>query len=125
MVIAGCEQTMDEAQVDNLRKLTETLTRCAEKDIFLNEDKRQTGLTEIAFRGHRITKDGVKVDKAKVRAIRDMSRPVDVAGVRRLCGMTQYMSRFLPDLAETLEPIRVLTRKDTPFVWSTRTLLPL
>ena len=29
------------------------------------------------------------------------------------------MSRFLPDLAETLEPIRALTRKDTPFVWST------
>ena len=33
--------------------------------------------------------------------------------------MTQYMSRFLPDLAETLEPIRALTRRDTPFVWST------
>ena len=29
------------------------------------------------------------------------------------------MSRFLPDLAGTLEPIRALTRKDTPSVWST------
>ena len=119
VVIAGCGQTMDEAQVDNQRKLTETLKRCAEKNIVLNEDKQQTGLTEIAFHGHRITKDGVKVDEAKVQAIRDMPKPVDVAGVRRLCGMTQYMSRFLPDLAETLEPIRALTRKDTPFVWST------
>ena len=54
-----------------------------------------------------------------MQAIRDMLQPVDVAIVRRLGGMTQYMSRFLPDLAETLEPIRVLTRKDTPFVWST------
>jgi len=33
--------------------------------------------------------------------------------------MAQYMSRFLPDLAETFEPICALTRKDTPFVWST------
>ena len=102
VVIAGCGQTMDEAQVDNQRKLTETLKRCAEKNIVLNEDKQQTGLTEIAFHGHRITKDGVKVDEAKVQAICDMPKPVDVAGVRRLCGMTQYMSRFLPDLAETL-----------------------
>ena len=29
------------------------------------------------------------------------------------------MSRFLPDLAERLEPSRALTRKDTPFVCST------
>ena len=119
VVIAGCGQTMDEAQVDNQRKLTETWKRCAEKNIVLNEDKQQTGLTEIAFHGHRITKYGVKVDKAQVQAIRDMPKPVDVAGVRRLCGMTRYMSRFLPDVAETLEPIRALTRKDTPFVWST------
>lgn len=31
--------------------------------------------------------------------------------------MAQYMSRFLPDLAGTLEPIRALKRKDTPFIW--------
>ena len=90
VVIAGCGETMDDAQVHNQQKLTETLRRCAEKNIVLNEDKQQTSLTQIAFHGHRITKDGVKVDEAKVQAIRDM--PVDVAGVRRLCGMTQYMS---------------------------------
>ena len=118
IVIAGCGQTMEEAQIDNQRKLTKTLKRCAEKNIVLNEDKQQTGLTEITFHGHRITKDGVKADEAKVEAIRDMPAPTDVAGVKRLCGMVQYMSRFLPDLAETIEPIRALTRKDTPFVWS-------
>ena len=32
--------------------------------------------------------------------------------------MVQYISRFLPDLAETYEPIRAITRKNTPFVWS-------
>mgnify|MGYP000483020061 CR=1 FL=1 len=32
--------------------------------------------------------------------------------------MVQYMSRFLRDLAETIEPIRALTRMNTPFMWS-------
>ena len=109
---------MEEAQIDNQQKLTKTLKRCAEKSIFLNKYKQQTGLTEITFHGPRITKDGVKADEAKVEAIRDMPAPTNVAGVKRLCGMVQYMSRFLPDLAETIEPIRALTRKDTPFVWS-------
>ena len=94
VVIAGCGQTMDEAQVDNQQKLTETLNRYAEKNIVLHEDKQQTGLAEIAFHGHRIIKDGVKVDETKVQAISNMPQPVDVAGVRCLCGMTQYMSRF-------------------------------
>jgi hypothetical protein len=28
-----------------------------------------------------------------------MPTPTDVAGVKRLCGMVQYMAKFLPDLA--------------------------
>ena len=63
VVIAGCVQTVEEAKIDNQRKLTETLKRCAEKNIVLNEDKQQIGLTEITFHGHRITKDGVTFSK--------------------------------------------------------------
>ena len=66
--------------------------------------------------GHRITKDDVKVDEAKVQAIRDMPALTDVEGVKRLFGMAQYMAKFLPNLAATLEPICALTRKDTSFV---------
>ena len=81
---------MVDAQAYKQRKLTETLRRYAEKNIVLNEDKQQASLTQIAWHGHRITKDGLEVDEAKVQAMREM--PVDVAGVRRLCGMTQCMS---------------------------------
>ena len=95
VVIAGCGQTVEEAQVDNQRKLTETLKRCAEKNIVLNEDKQQTGLTEITFHGHRITKDGLKIDEAKVQAFRNMPAPTDVAGVKRLCGMVQLNQSVL------------------------------
>lgn len=42
-----------------------------------------------------------------------MTSPTDEAGVRRFCGMVQYMARFLPGLSNTLEPIRKLTRKDS------------
>ena len=118
VVIVGCGNSDAEAQSDNHQKLAVTLKGCAEKNIILNEDKQETGLDEIIFHGHRITKDGVKVDEAEVQAIRDMPAPTDVEGVKRLCGMAQYMAKFLPNLAATLEPIRALTRKDTPFVWS-------
>ncbi|CAC5375560.1 unnamed protein product [Mytilus coruscus] len=44
--------------------------------------------------------------------------PTDVSGVKRLCGMVQYMAKFLSDLANDLAPIRELTRKDVPWKWS-------
>ena len=65
IVVAGCGQTMEKAQIDNQQKLTKTLKRCPKKNIVLNKDKQQTSLTEITFHGHRITKDCVKADEAK------------------------------------------------------------
>ncbi|XP_033730983.1 uncharacterized protein K02A2.6-like [Pecten maximus] len=118
IIVPGCGPDLVSAQCDNQQKLENVLKRCEEKHITLNEEKQETGLNEIVFHGHRISKDGVKVDDAKVKAIHDMPSPTDVSGVKRLCGMAQYMSRFLPDLAETLEPIRALTRKGTPWNWS-------
>ncbi|XP_074649040.1 protein NYNRIN-like [Tubulanus polymorphus] len=47
-----------------------------------------------------------------------MPAPTDVTGIKRLCGMVQYLARFLPNLASDLEPIRALTRNDAPWNWS-------
>ena len=47
-----------------------------------------------------------------------MPVPEDVTGVHRLCGMIQYLARYMPNLADDLEPIHQLTRKDAEFNWS-------
>ena len=64
VVIGGCGTTEAEAQRDNKQRLTETLRKCAERNIILHKDKQQTGLTEVIFHGHRITRDGIKADEA-------------------------------------------------------------
>ena len=68
-VVAGCNQTMEEAQIDNPQKLNKTLKKCADKNIVLNKDKQQTGLTEITFHGHRITKDGVTISSPMAKLL--------------------------------------------------------
>ena len=47
-----------------------------------------------------------------------MPEPQDVHGVRRFCGMVQYLSKFVPELAETASPLRTLTHKDAEWIWS-------
>ena len=47
-----------------------------------------------------------------------MPRPTDVAGVRRVLGMVNYLSRFKGDLADLCLPLRQLTHRDVEWEWS-------
>ena len=118
IIVAGCGGTLAEATKDNNEKLAKLYRRCQERNIILNETKRELAKSEIQFHGHCFTADGVKVDKSKVDAVLSMPTPTDIQGVKRLCGMVQYMARFLPHLSTDLEPIRALTRKDAEWHWS-------
>ena len=82
------------------------------------QKKADLGKTQITFMGHIITNNGIKADPRKVEAIEQMPTPSDVAGVKRFCGMIQYLSRFMPNLASDLEPFRRLTRKNVKWQWT-------
>ena len=99
---------------NNLRALLE---RCVEKNIRLNKEKSIFRAEELPFLGHLVTNKGLKPDPAKVKAVVEMPTPTDVAGVQRLVGFVNYLSRFLPSLSETLEPIRNLVKQDVPWHW--------
>ena len=77
----------------------------------LNRDKQQLKCSETAFIAHVLTPEGVKPDPSKVDAILKMERPNDVAAVRRLVGLVNYLSKFLSKLSELCEPLR-LAHKD-------------
>jgi len=67
--------------------------------------------------GHVATANGLQVDPHKVKAILDMPPPGDVAGVRRILGFVQYLSKFMPHLSDMTKPLRDLTQKDTTWTW--------
>ena len=115
IIIAGCGHTDEEAKRNHETKLCKLHARCKEQNIILNDEKKEIRLKEITFHGHKITSNGVKVDDKKVSEIREMPASTDVAGVERLCGMVQYMAKFLPNLANEMEPMHELTRKEVPW----------
>ena len=47
-----------------------------------------------------------------------MSKPEDVNEVKSLLGMAQYVSRYISDYATITAPLRLLTRKETPWQWT-------
>ena len=118
IVVVGCGDDEKSAENDHDQNLKKLQERCEMKNIRLNEKKAALKKHEIVFMGHRISAEGIQPDRAKIAAILDMPAPTDVSGVRRLCGMIQYLAKFLPNLANDLEPIRALTKKDSDFYWS-------
>ena len=116
--IVGRGDTQAEAEKDHSENLSGLQNICKEKNIKLNGAKAASHQDEISFMGHRISSEGVQPDWLKVAAILNMPPPTDVHRVPRLCGMVQYLAKFMPNLTSDLEPIRALTKKDSMWNWS-------
>jgi hypothetical protein len=110
IVVYGCGETMEEAQRDHDDNLTNLLKRCREKNVKLSYEKSIFNRAEIPFMGHLITNEGLKPDPAKIDAVAKMTKPTDVKSIQRFIGFVTYLSRFLPDLSDRLEPLRQLVK---------------
>ena len=74
--------------------------------------------------GHKLTREDLRPDPAKIKAIRDMPRPDSKKAVERFLGCLQYLSHFLPQLAEEAAPLRLLTEQSAIFTWQTQQEAP-
>ena len=70
--------------------------------------------------GHVITNQGLTPDPDKVQAVDEMPRPTCKKELATLLGFANYLSKFLPGLAEVTQPLHKLTAKDASFLWSPR-----
>ena len=116
-VVVGYGETYEQATEDHDRNLTAFLQRCQECGLKLNVDKLKLRQTEVPFIGHVATGEGLRVDPAKVKAICEMPDPTDKAGVQRLLGLAQYLSKFLPHLSDLTKPLRELTQEEVEWCW--------
>jgi hypothetical protein len=69
-----------------LHNLDKVLQRCEETNLVLNWEKCHFMVNEGIILGHKISKRGIKVDKAKVEAIEKMPYPRDVKCTRSILG---------------------------------------
>ena len=63
------------------------------------------------------TTQGHKPSDMKVKAITEMPKATNLKDLQTFLGMVQYMSKFLPRIAEIAEPLQDLTKKNAPYAW--------
>ncbi|CDR44496.1 RHTO0S09e04940g1_1 [Rhodotorula toruloides] len=70
--------------------------------------------------GHILSRDGIEADPSKVEKVRNWSRPCTVS---QICGLVQYLRKFIPSPAEHTEVFTPLTKKgvaDIECLWGER-----
>ncbi|GKD47799.1 reverse transcriptase domain-containing protein, partial [Tanacetum coccineum] len=68
--------------------------------------------------GHKISKSGIEVDRAKVDVIAKLPLPTTVKGVRSFLGHAGFYRRFIQDFSKIARPMTHLLENETPFVFS-------
>ncbi|GJV19623.1 reverse transcriptase domain-containing protein [Tanacetum coccineum] len=101
-----------------LSHLEKMLKRCEDTNLSLNWEKSHFMVKEGIVLGHKISKSGLEVDRAKVEVIAKLPHPTSVKGVRSFLGHAGFYRRFIQDFSKIARPMTHLLEKETPFVFS-------
>ena len=106
ILIYGVGNTEEEANLDHDRKLLKFLERYHCMGVALNPEKLKLQRKKVTFMGHELTNEGIKIDPQKAKAILEMPKPTNVEEVQHVNGFVNYLAKFLPKVADSMEPIR-------------------
>nr|GEW08153.1 reverse transcriptase domain-containing protein [Tanacetum cinerariifolium] len=101
-----------------LSHLDKMLKRCKDTNLCLNWEKSHFMIKEGIVLGHKISKNEIEVDKAKVDVIAKLPHPTTIKGVRSFIGHADFYRRFIQDFSKIARPMTRLLDKDTPFIFS-------
>jgi len=96
---------MSDSLKQHAKDLDEVLTIVWKYDIRLNLEKCVFGVTSGKFLGFMLTHRGIEANPEKCQAIVNMPSPANIKEIQRLVGRLTVLSRFMPKLAERIQPM--------------------
>ncbi|KAK5773241.1 hypothetical protein PVK06_049546 [Gossypium arboreum] len=105
----------EEKHEEHLRIVLQVLR---EKELYAKFSKCEFWLREVAFLGHVVSTEGIRVDPRKVEAVLGWKPPKSVSKIRSFLGLAGYYRRFVEGFSLIAAPLTKLLRKGVAFVWT-------
>ena len=90
---------------DHPAHLREVLRRLADAQFYCKLNKCEFLKPELTFLGHVVSKEGIKPDPNKVKAIVEWPAPKTVQALRQFLGFAMYVARHLPNFQAIAAPL--------------------
>nr|GFB01548.1 hypothetical protein [Tanacetum cinerariifolium] len=71
----------------------------------------------VQFLGHVIDNQGIHVDLAKTKSVKDWTSPKSPTEIRQLLGLAEYYRRFIEGFSKVAKPMTKLNQKMVEFEW--------
>ena len=110
IVFGNSKESHDEA-------LKTVLNRIKISGLKLNKDKCMFNKRKLEFLGHVISDVGVHISPSKIEAIKRLKIPENSRDLRRILGMLNFLTRFIPNAQVDLSPLNDLLKKNIAWVW--------
>ena len=75
--------------------------------------------------GHKISRKGIEVDKAKIETIEKLPSPTSIKGIRSFLSHAGFYSRFIKDLSTITKPFSSILMQGVPFHFEEKCKLDL
>ncbi len=75
---------------------------------------------EVKSLGNIVTKEGVKVDPAKTKAVSDFPRPKNQHNLSSYLGLCNYYKRYVKGYSKIAAPLHELLKNDVDFNWTNK-----
>ncbi|XP_060179392.1 uncharacterized protein LOC132609432 [Lycium barbarum] len=105
-------------QSDHVKDLVKFFERLRRYNLKLNPAKCIFGVPSGKLLGFVVSRRGIELDPAKIKAIQELPPPKNKTEVMSLLGRLNYISRFIAQLTTTCEPIFKLLKKNAVIEWT-------
>nr|GEY91691.1 putative reverse transcriptase domain-containing protein [Tanacetum cinerariifolium] len=85
--------------------------------IYAKFSKYEFWINIVQFLGHLINSQGLHVDPAKIKAVKNWETPTTPTEVRQFLGLAGYYRRFIEGFSKIAKPLTKLTQKNKKYIW--------
>ena len=95
----------------HLRLLEDILRALQAAGLTLKPSKIHFGSKEVHYLGYIFSANGIHMGEDQIKAIIDLKTPTTIKELRSVLGTINFVRKFIPNLATTIEPLVALTLK--------------
>ena len=97
---------------DHLVHLEKVFDKLRHNQLYVNKEKCEFAQTEIKFLGHLISMSQIRMDSAKVAAIREWPAPTKVTKLQSFLDLANYYRKFIKGYSKVACPLKDLLKKE-------------